>query len=327
MVRNLLTPPDLKVAAPRSVADEHSALLRCLRESKLFLDYQQSFEIITGFPLVLRAVGSFQVPLHGSKHSNPFCELMTRANKTCSACLQLQQRTETEAVLDSKTLQCYAGLHESVVPVRVGDDVLGYLQTGQVFFAPPTARRFNALARMPFAADAEIVRAEFKSAYFQTRVVSPTQYEAVIQMLVIFAKHLASVGNQLLTSQTVSESPVISKARAFIAEHQGEALGLPDIAQAVHMSPIYFCKFFKRATGLTFTAYLARTRIQSVKRMLQNVHMRISEAAFASGFQSLSQFNRVFRRVAGESPTEYRARLHGPLPRATRPRVSQRKAA
>jgi AraC-like DNA-binding protein len=39
--------------------------------------------------------------------------------------------------------------------------------------------------------------------------------------------------------------------------------------------------------------------------------MRVSEAAYATGFQSLSQFNRVFRRVAGESPSVYRERLHG----------------
>jgi AraC-like DNA-binding protein len=69
---------------------------------------------------------------------------------------------------------------------------------------------------------------------------------------------------------------------------------------------------FKRATGLTFTDYVARSRVESVKRMLLNPHTRVSEAAYAAGFQSLSQFNRVFRRVAGESPTAYRDRRHRP---------------
>jgi len=45
--------------------------------------------------------------------------------------------------------------------------------------------------------------------------------------------------------------------------------------------------------------------------MLLNPHTRISEAAYEAGFQSLSQFNRVFRRFAGESPTNYRTRIHG----------------
>ncbi len=76
------------------------------------------------------------------------------------------------------------------------------------------------------------------------------------------------------------------------------------------MSAFYFCKMFKKATGLTFTDYLARVRIEKVKNLLLNPNKRISEAAYEVGFQSLSQFNRVFRRIAGESPTTYRDRIH-----------------
>ena len=64
------------------------------------------------------------------------------------------------------------------------------------------------------------------------------------------------------------------------------------------------------ATGMTFTDYLARVRIEKVKNLLLNPHKRVSEAAYEAGFQSLSQFNRVFRRIAGESPTTFRDRLH-----------------
>jgi AraC-like DNA-binding protein len=52
-------------------------------------------------------------------------------------------------------------------------------------------------------------------------------------------------------------------------------------------------------------------RVEKVKNLLLNPHKRVSEAAFEAGFQSLSQFNRVFRRVAGEAPTAYRDKLHG----------------
>lgn len=83
------------------------------------------------------------------------------------------------------------------------------------------------------------------------------------------------------------------------------------MARAVNMSAFYFCKSFRKATGMTFTDYLARVRVEKVRNLLLNPHKRISEAAYEAGFQSLSQFNRVFRRVAGEAPTAYRARLHG----------------
>jgi AraC-like DNA-binding protein len=66
---------------------------------------------------------------------------------------------------------------------------------------------------------------------------------------------------------------------------------------------------FKQATGLTFTDYLARVRVEKVKNLLLNPHKRISEAAYEAGFQSLSQFNRVFRKIAGEAPTLWREKL------------------
>jgi len=284
-----------------------------LRQSKLFRDYQRAFEATTGFPLVLRAPGSFQVPLAGSERINPFCARMTGANKTCSACLQFQEQTEVAAETTEITSQCYAGLTESLVPIRVGEQVRGYLQTGQVFLAPPDAQQFESIRPVPQrrGRGADVPNPELESVYRQTRVVTPRQYRAIIQLLVIFAEHLAAVSNQLLIRGSTMESPWTIKTRAFIAEHQEEALRLVDVARATHMSPWHFCKRFKRATGLTFTEYLARARIESVKQKLQNVHIRISEAAFAAGFQSLSQFNRVFRRVAGEAPTSYREKLPG----------------
>ena len=62
--------------------------------------------------------------------------------------------------------------------------------------------------------------------------------------------------------------------------------------------------------------YVARTRVEKTKQMLLDPNVRISEAAFAAGFQSLSQFNRVFRRITGESPTHYRDHLHGATSRS-----------
>lgn len=276
------------------------AVLARLQRSPLFRDFQRAFETSTGLPLVLRAAGSFRPPLEGSRRANPFCTRLTHANESCAACLQLQQRLETEATLLPKTRRCHAGLSESVVPVRIGGAVLGYLQTGQVFLRAPTNATFAAAGRPAFRAD-----------YFRTRVVPRNQYDAAIRLLAIFAEQLAAVCHQTLTRAATDEAPGITKGRAYIGEHLGETLRLGDVAQFAGMSSCYFCKVFRRTTGLTFTEFVARERIEFVKRSLLNIHRRISEAAFAAGFQSLSQFNRVFRRIAGEPPRRYRARIHG----------------
>jgi AraC-like DNA-binding protein/ligand-binding sensor protein len=310
---SLLCRPTLPPIRPAPLrASPEATVVARVRQSALFRRYQRAFEASTGFPLVLREAGSFRTPLEGSKRINPFCALLTHANQTCAACLQLQQRTEAEATLGPRTLRCHAGLSETAVPVRVGDTVLGYLQTGQVFLRPPTARQFRRVLRTFDGAAAGVGRRELESAYFQSRVLTRKQYEPIIRLLAIFAEHLGAVSNQLLIGGATAELSVVTRGRRFIAEHQGEGLTLGAVARAVHMNACYFCKVFKKATGVGFTEYLARARVESVKQLLLNANLRIGEAAFAAGFQSLSQFNRTFHRFAGEAPSRYRDRLHTP---------------
>ncbi len=195
------------------------------------------------------------------------------------------------------------------MPVRVGENLVAFLQTGQVLLHQPKAREFKKLTRelINYGVETDLKRLE--EAYFQTRVLKKKQYEAVLRLLTIFAQHLASLSNQLMVTAEKVESPLVSRAKLYITEHQDEEVSLRQVAAAVNTSAFYFCKMFKQATGLTFTDYLARTRIEKVKNLLLNPHKRISEVAYETGFQSLSQFNRVFRRVTGQSPTVWRAKL------------------
>lgn len=285
-------------------------LVQHLKDSQIFRDYEKAFAETTGLPLALRSVDSLELPLHGAKNEAPFCALMATTNKSCSACLELQRRVEQEARLQPKTLKCFAGLCDSAVPIRVGENVIAFLQTGQVLLHQPNKHQFKRATRelVKFGAEVDVKRLE--EAYFQTRVLEKKQYEAVLRLLIIFAQHLSSLSNQLMVINEKPESPMITKAKLFISEHQGEEISLRQVSQSVNTSAFYFCKMFKQATGLTFTDYLARVRIEKVKNLLQNPHMRISEAAFEAGFQSLSQFNRVFRKIAGEAPTVWREKTH-----------------
>ncbi|MEK7782224.1 MAG: helix-turn-helix transcriptional regulator [Verrucomicrobiota bacterium] len=66
---------------------------------------------------------------------------------------------------------------------------------------------------------------------------------------------------------------------------------------------------FRKATGLSFTEFVSRTRVEQAKKLLLNPNLRISEVAFAVGFQSISNFNRMFKRIVGRSPTYGRDQL------------------
>ena len=99
----------------------------------------------------------------------------------------------------------------------------------------------------------------------------------------------------------------IWRARNFIDEHFEEELSLPRVAKAVSISGNHLSEKFKRVTGVNFVEYVARTRFEKARGLLHDSNLRVSEIAFAVGFQSLSQFNRVFKKLSGKAPTEYRA--------------------
>jgi AraC-like DNA-binding protein len=293
-------------------AQQSRTLVAQLKRSEIFRDYEKAFREATGLPLALRPIEAFDLPHHRDPKESPFCALMAQTNHTCSACLETQRKIAEEARLQPKTLKCFAGLCDSAVPVRVGEDLIAFLQTGQILMNAPRRAEFARTTRQLLQWGTQIDVKRLEEAYFQTRVVTKKQYESILRLLTIFAQHLSTLSNQLMVQSASAEPPGVARARAFIAENFPDEISLGEIARVVNMSTFYFCKTFKRATGLTFTDYLARVRVEKVKNILLNPQKRVSEAAYAVGFQSLSQFNRAFRRIAGESPTHYRDRLHGP---------------
>ena len=105
-----------------------------------------------------------------------------------------------------------------------------------------------------------------------------------------------------------AEPPSITRARQFILEHRSEELSLAAVAKAVNMSSYYFCKTFKKVTGLNFTDYLASADREG-EGAAADPNARVSEVVFEVGFQSITNFNRIFKRHVGKSPTEYRQSL------------------
>ena len=106
-----------------------------------------------------------------------------------------------------------------------------------------------------------------------------------------------------------AEPVEIWRARKFIEEHSSEELSLTRVAQAVNISGNYLSEKFKDVTGVNFVEYVAQIRFEEACDFLENGDRRISEIAFAVGFQSLSQFNRTFKKLSGTSPTQYRHSL------------------
>jgi AraC-like DNA-binding protein len=284
-------------------------LLETLTHSEMFQNYERAYTEATGMPVALRPVETWQLPLHGRRRENPFCALMAEKSRTCSACLQMQEKLAQSAASGPCTMTCAYGLCEIAVPVKLGAQTLGFLQTGQVMRQKPTASSFRRATEKAGALGVDLDNQKAKAAYFATPVVAQKKLDSVSSLLSIFADHLSMKSNQIAVQTANAEPPVITKAKQFIREHHTEDLSLGQVAAAVHTSIFYFCKLFRKVTGTTFTEFVSRTRIEKAKNLLLNPNLRVSEIAYEVGFQSLTHFNRVFKKVIGESPTGYRGHL------------------
>jgi AraC-like DNA-binding protein/ligand-binding sensor protein len=288
------------------VMNQSAQILERIASSEIYKDYERAFSQATQLPMALRAVEVWRFGLENKKYENPFCAMLAKYNRTCAACLESQKKMDDIPGPGARTITCFAGLCDSAVPVQVGEKIIGFLQTGQVALRKPTAAQFGKIAKQLLDWGVTANLRKLEDAYYQSRCLAPQQYAAMVKLLETFAKHLSLVANQIVVQEGEAESPLVRRARAYILANQSDPIDLAKVAQAMHVSTFYFCKMFKKATGLTFTEYLCRVRVEKAKNLLLNPHLRISEIAYDVGFQSLTHFNRVFRLVVGQSPTEYR---------------------
>src|SRR5881394_139555 len=284
-------------------------VMRHLSRSQIFKDYERAFSEAMGLPLNIRAHNSWSPAHHGKTDHDSFAAILGRFNKARAACLRTQTDASQESASTTRTVTWFAGLSESAVPVYVGDHILGFLETGEVMLKSPTKKHFTSITRQLRAWGYKTDWKQLERAYFQSCVLSPIRYRAMLRLLSLFAQHLSILSNQLAVRREKDETTNMTRARQFIEDHQAEPLSLGRMAQVANISRHYFCKMFKKATGMNFIDYLSRVRVEKSKTLLLNPNSRISEVAFACGFQSMTNFNRAFKRIVRRSPTQFRESL------------------
>lgn len=297
-----------------TIANKH--LIDILLRSRLFRDYESVFTKATGLPLALRPLEFWQLEHHDKTNENRFCALLAQRPSTLAVCLQSHAEIIRHTGVCPRTETCPFGLTETAVPVRLGEETIGFLRIGQVL-------RRSAIQTDKTRAAAKLAECGvpftgvIRKAWETTPIIPKDKYSATVRLLAFFAEQLSALINQIVLEKQNAEPPLVRKAREYILQHKMEPLSLAVVAQASGASVFHFCKVFKKTTGLKFTDYVARVRLEDAKTQLLNPSRRISEVAYDVGFQSLTQFNRMFKRVFGQSPTEFRAHLH------SRPRKSK----
>ena len=301
---------EMKPATTSPDGTGNKQLIEMLVRSRLFRDYENVFSKATGLPLALRPLEYWQLEHRQKTNENPFCALLAERPATLAVCLQSHAEIVQHTGNTPRTETCPFGLTETAVPVRLGEKTIGFLRIGQIL-------RRSAIKSDKARAAAQLKQCgvafsgPLRKAWETTPIIPKDKYSAIVRLLSFFGEQLSALINQIVVEKQNAEPPLVQKAREYIEQHKLEPITLSDVAKASGASVFHFCKVFKKTTGVTLTDYLARVRLEDAKAQLLNPNRRISEVAYDVGFQSLTQFNRMFKRIFGQSPTEFRSRLAG----------------
>ena len=110
---------------------------------------------------------------------------------------------------------------------------------------------------------------------------------------------------QIKLEKEYKASTVVQEAKNYIEDNYNKEIRLKDVAEAVAISPQYFCKIFKEELGVNFVDYLTSVRMEEAKKMIKQKKMSIKEICFTIGYNDPNYFSRLFKKIVGVSPTEF----------------------
>ena len=237
-----------------------------------------------------------------------FCRALGCSARAYRACYlhQTDLLNRLDRKLKPQQTYCLAGLVHLAVPVLVSGRHIATVLGGKVRVGPSSERKFAAVERHLRRCGLDQELSELRKAWFRVPLLKRSQLRASMCLLDQLTKLFAETIARGPASRSPNDPPCVAKAKRFVRLHLGEPLTTRQAAQAVHLNPSYFCRLFRRLSGMTFRAYLAKIRVEAAQAALLNTHQSVGEIAYAAGFQSMPDFDRVFKTNTGVSPSAFR---------------------
>jgi AraC-like DNA-binding protein len=113
----------------------------------------------------------------------------------------------------------------------------------------------------------------------------------------------------LISAASLSESKVINNVYRYVAENFQKEITFGTAASVANMQRAAFCRYFKRKTKKKFTEFVNETRIMHARKLLAETDKTIIEVAFECGYRNTSYFNRQFRIICNNAPSEFREQV------------------
>lgn len=139
--------------------------------------------------------------------------------------------------------------------------------------------------------------------HYSCELIQMETYDTIKEYL---NRMLDAIFEEILSRNDHNMSNKVKEALDYIAENYNEWLSLQDVAKSMHLSPHYFSKLFKREMGMTYVSYVTKYKIEKAKEALEKTDQPIVNIALDLGYDETSYFSKVFKKMEGVTPTQYR---------------------
>ncbi|MBI3877260.1 MAG: helix-turn-helix domain-containing protein [Verrucomicrobia bacterium] len=267
-------------------------------------------------------------------HCSPYCELVKSSKAAWQKCVQTEHWRAAQAARRKGAFlhTCHAGVTELILPIQAGNRLLGALYLGQAFTLSPgqIARVAGKLARQ-FGLPAARLTA-LAATQPQVTASRLRGFEPMLRLLKVFIEHTeellslrehvtacdpaAKAAKDVATADIASvplfflaqirpPSAQIRRAVEWVSQSYWKNPKQSGAAREAGLSLSQFSRRFRVETGMTFRAFLTRTRIEAAAFLLKRTGLNVSEVAARVGYENTTSLQRAFKRGKGCPPRVY----------------------
>lgn len=163
-------------------------------------------------------------------------------------------------------------------------------------------------------AAAMLIRHLESKGYMKITVIEPIKHHSSADKLLSeFELRVKQLLTDLASQRSGNYRNPLDEVRTYIEQHLAEDITLEEMADMAGYTPTYFSTMFRKGTNETFIKYRIQRRMERAKELLALPHMRIIDVAANVGYEDYPHFTKMFKKITGCTPTEYRLMLgfHG----------------
>ena len=236
------------------------------------------------------------------EHIAPFCQIIRTSPEALNACLCCDKNACEQASRQHApyTYCCHAGLTECIVPIYLGNIVIGYLFFGHVFSYPTHEEGWKSIRErcLPYGLDMDALR----DALYQQPVISEEYISSASHIMRSVAAYLCM---ERMVSLHQKELPV--QIDDYITSNYTENISVRTICDHFQIGRTLLYEISEQNYGIGIAEHIRNLRIEKAKILLaEHPELRISEIAVACGFDDYNYFITVFKRLVGKPPRQFR---------------------